>query len=486
MRESFPDQLRFDMPAITEVSFDLECRDSMVPVLRSLQHVFANQPLRDSILELIEGDINENSQSDVGRNGMGYWELLVLAGVKLGCNLTYDQLHDLSGNHRRLRAIMGIGPWDESTSFKWRRIRDNLCLLKSSTIDGISHLLVEAGHQLVPGAAATARADSFVVETAVHYPTESTLIRDGVRKIIDLCVPLAATAGLTGWRQHEHLWKQVKRSSRVIERIAARKGQNYKQRLKTAYRKLLKQSTRAVRRARELLVQLELPAPAEDDIYGKHSLQAFIARTERVQDTADRRVLKGETVPHEEKLFSMFEPHTQLYKRGKAGQPVQFGRLVLIYEDGFGFITHHHVLGRHKGDADVVVEQTRIVQDRLGGQIQRVSFDRGFHSPWNQEQLAKCVETVCLPKPGKNQSVEQHAAASDEFHAGVQNHPGVESTIGALQSGNGLERCRDKSELGFERYVSLGIFGRNLFTLGRALIAAESPMSLAGQSRRAA
>ena len=134
----------------------------------------------------------------------------------------------------------------------------------------------------------------------------------------------------------------------------------------------------------------------------------------------------------------------------------------------------------------MVVEQIRIVQARLGGRIQRASFDRGFHSPENQKQLAEIVVNVCLPKPGKQQAAQQESAAGAQFRQARQNHPGVESAIGALQSGNGLERCRDCSELGFERYLALGVLGRNLHTLGRLLIAAEHPKCEAAKSRRAA
>ena len=256
--------------------------------------------------------------------------------------------------------------------------------------------------------------------------------------------------------------------------------------MQTAYRKLLGQSRQIVQRGRALCDELELPTASQDDIFEEHTLQAFIVRIERVQETARRRVLEGESVPNNEKLFSMFEPHTQLYKRGKAGEPIQFGRLVMLFEDGAGFITHHHLLPREQGDKDVVVEQARIVQQRLGDRIKRASFDRGFHSPENQKQLAEIVANVCLPKPGKQQAAQQVSTASVTFRQARQSHPGVESAIGALQAGNGLERCRDSTELGFERYLALGVLGRNLHALGRLLIAAESPASEAAKSRRAA
>ena len=486
MRKAYSQQRRLDAQSVLDVELNFECRDEIIPILRSLQHIYSRPETREVILELVARDVNRDSRNDCGRAGMDYWQILVLGSVRLGCNLDYDTLHDLAENHRRLRAIMEVGDWDTKTSFNWRRIRDNVCLLRAETIQKIDHLIVVEGHRLMPEAAEQTRADSFVMETNIHYPTESTLIRDGVRKIIDICWPLAEANDLPDWRQRGHLWKQVKRASRAIERIAAKKGPNYQKRLQRAYRTLLGHSRRIVRRARALCEHLGLPASTEDDVFAEHSLQAFIARTERVQETAHRRVLDGESVPNSEKLFSMFEPHTQLFKRGKAGQPLQFGRLVLVFEDGAGFITHHHLLPRAQGDKDVVVAQTRIVQQRLEGRIQRASFDRGFHSPQNQQELAEIVTNVCLPKPGKKQAAEQESAAGVEFQQARQNHPGVESAIGALQSGNGLERCRDRTELGYERYLALGMLGRNLHTLGRLLIAAEHPLSEAAKTRRVA
>ena len=486
MRKAFSTQRRLDTHSRVDVPLNLECRDEIIRVLRALQHVYSQRPLRDEILRLIADDVHRDSRSDCGRDGMDYWQSVVRAAVRLGCNLTYDGLQDLAENHRRLRAIMGVGEWDEKTSFHWQRIRDNVCLLRPETIDAISHLIVAEGHGIVPEAVETVRADSFVMETRIHYPTESTLIRDGVRKIMDLCCPLAEAHDFPGWRQRGHLWKQVQRASRKIERIAAKKGPNYESRLRAAYRKLLQQSGRIVRRARALCEHLGLPAATAEDIFGPHTLQAFIARTERVQNTAHRRVLQGERVPNSEKLFSMFEPHTQLFKRGKAGQPLPFGRLVLLSEDAAGFLIHHHVMPRDASDKDVVVAQTRIVQNRFHDDIRRASFDRGFHSPQNQEQLAQIVPCVCLAKPGKKQSVQQQSLAGKEFLAAQQNHPGVESAIGALQSGNGLKRCRDQTEPGYERYLSLSILGRNLHTLGRLLSARASPQCEAAQTRRAA
>jgi len=488
MRKSPSDQGRFDKLPISGVTLNLNCRDEIVPILAGLQHIYSQPALRAKILDLVEQDVNEDSQKDCGREGLGYWEITVLAGVRLGCNLDYDKLQDLAEQHRALRQIMGIGDWQGGDDdFRARRIRDNICLLQPKTVEAISHCIVEEGYRLEPEAAEKQRADSFVVETNIHYPTESSLIVDGSRKVIELSVKLYETYDINGWRQHEHLLKKVKRTARQIARISSRKGGNFKERLKKQYRKLLQQASRIINRATEMCETLKNEYELNMRTISRIAeIKVFIERTEQVCGTARRRVLEDETVPNADKLFSIFEPHTQLYRRGKAGHPNQYGRLVLIYEDAAGFIPHHCVMPRDAQDQDVAVQQTRTLQQRLNDRIKELSFDRGFHSPENQEELAKIVPGICLPKPGSKQSVEQAAAESVQFHAAQQRHSGVESAIGALQSGNGLVRCRDQREDGFERYVALAVLGRNIHALGKLLISRINANSAAAVSHRIA
>ena len=444
MRKPFSTQARLDCTTIGEVKLNLKCRDEIVPVLAGLRHIYSQGQLRDQILGLVARDVNEHSRSDRGREGLDYWHIIVLAAVRLGCDLDYDKLQDLAEQHRAMRHIMGIGDWQEQIDFSWRRIRDNICLLKPDTIEAISHCILEEAYRLQPDAAKKQRADSFVVETNIHYPTESSLIVDGVRKTIELCVQLSDVYDIVGWRQHDHLLKKVKQTARQIARISARRGANTSSDLGT-------------------------------------SMAGFCGVPKRYSGVPPKRAR-----PNEDKLFSIFEPHTQLYRRGKAGQPNQFGRLVLIYEDAAGFISHHHVMSRDAQDRDVAVEQTRKLQQRLDNRVEEISFDRGFHSPGNHDQLAEIVAHVCLPKPGKKQAAEQDESASASFHQARQRHPGGESAIGALQSGNGLVRCRDESEVGFERYCALAVLGRNIHALGKLLIAKEDESAPAAISKRAA
>ena len=337
MRKATECQSRFDCETVSDVRLNLECRDEIIPILRSLQQVYSRATLRGQVLQLIRNDVNRDSRTDVGREGFDYWQILVLAAVRQGCGLDYDKLQDLAEQHRALRQIMRIGDWEDGPSFSWQRIRDNVCLLRAETIAEISRLIVGEGHRISPEAAAHVRADSFVMETNIHYPTEATLIRDGIHQIVSLATKLASTAGITGWRQADHLEKRANRLCREIQRIASRKGANYQQRLKDRYRLLIRHTEKITQRASLLLKACAGPKAESPDARVER-LKHFLELTDQVLNTTRRRVLKGESVPNSEKLFSIYETHTQLYKRGKAGEPVQFGRLVLVYEDAAGFV----------------------------------------------------------------------------------------------------------------------------------------------------
>jgi len=483
MRKAIDVQGRLDRSPVVDVRLNLNCRDEIVPILRALQHIYSQAQVRDEILGVIGQDVNGASSRRHGRQGMDYWQILVLAAVRLGCNLDYDKLQDLAEQHRALRQVMGIGDWEQDVTFDWRRIRRNLCLIRPATLERINQVIVAAGHRLVPEAVEQVRVDSSVVETNIHHPTEGSLIHDGLCKILTLCVLLARAVGCPGWRQHKHLEKKSKRIVREINRVAARKGANYHDRLRSGYEALLEHAEMILERAAELREKTEY-SPDFAVVGWRAELADFMQRTEQVCGTARRRVLEGEQVPNEDKLFSIFEPHTQLYKRGKAGEPVQFGRLVLIYEDAAGFIMHYHLLDRDANDKDVIVEQTRRAQERWNHGIQQISLDRGFHSPENQRELAELVPAVCLPKPGAKQSIQQAEQEGVAFHQARQRHPGIEAAIGALQAGNGLKRCRDRTEPGFDRYLGLGVLGRNLHVLGKLLIAQENANCKAAYSKR--
>jgi IS5 family transposase len=446
--------------------------------------------LRCEILDLVGKDVNGDSSPDCGRKGLSYWTITVLAAVRLGCNFDYDKLQDLAEQHRTLRLMMGIGDWQDHEDFDWRRIRDNLCLLRPQTLQKINHGIVAAGHQLAPAAIEAVRGDTFVVETNIHYPTESTLIEDGLRQVVTRAAHLAEAHAQPGWRQHEHLLQNVKDIVLQISRVSRAKNQGA-DRLKPGYQRLLTLAEDLLQRARQLLETLHFRSKGlgidwlGERLAGpREELWHYVLLTEKVCGTARRRVLLGETVPNEEKLFSIFEPHTELIQRGKQPNPIQYGHKVLVIEDAVGFICHYEVVADGVLDQDVLVPAMTELQERVDGKVKRASFDRAFHTPDNQKQLATIVAHPCIPKKGKISGRKQQEEATVEFRQARQSHPGVESAIGALQSGNGQERCRDKSKLGYERYVGLGILGRNLQVLGKLLLSQEDAKCEAAQSRR--
>jgi transposase, IS5 family len=494
MRLACPPE-RLDCLPIAEVKLNLSCRDEIVPILRALQHVYGDAELRGELLRLVGKDVNQTTSRKHGRRGLNYWEIIVLAAARLGCNLDYDKLQDLAENHRSLRQIMGIGDWQEEVDFDWRRIEDNLTKLRPQTLKKINDVVVKAGHALAPKAIVAVRGDTFVVETNIHYPTESTLIGDGLRKILPLAVELAVKNGLEGWRQHEHLLQKVRQVVRAIGRASRAKGKGG-DRLKPGYKKLLQLASDLLARARRLLGALafvvDKPALTVDEL--KHDAVAaaerenllfhYVSLTAKVCDNARRRVLEGETLANDEKIFSIFEPHTELIKRGKQPVPIQYGHNVLVIEDGVGFVVDYRVVDNGVLDQDLVVPVMRRLQERVGGKIKSASFDRAFHTPENQRDLAAIVRTPCIPCKGQEKGRQQQREGTVAFRKARQNHAGVESGIGALQSGNGLKRCRDRSKRGFERYVALGILGRNLQTLGKLLLAQDQADCEAAKSKR--
>jgi len=487
MRLACP-QERLDCPPINEVNLNLNCRDEIIPILRALQHVYANAALRRELLALVGEDVNQTTSRQHGRRGMSYWEIAVLAGVRLGCNLDYDKLQDLAENHRRLRQIMGIGDWQEEVDFDWRRIEDNLIKLRPETLKKINDLIVQAGHELEPQAIEAVRGDTFVVETNIHYPTESSLIEDGLRKVVKLAVRLAAEQGLPGWRQHKHWLRKVKKQVLAIGRASRTKTQAGQKRMHAGYQALLLMAAALLQRGRQIAAALQaaenLSVLAPPDSAGVKELLHYLDLTAQVCDTARRRVIAGETVPNEEKIFSIFEPHTELIKRGKQREPIQFGHNVLVVEDAAGFVVDYRVVGNGVLDQDLVVPVMKELQKRHDGKIKSASFDRAFHTPENQQALAKIVGTPSIAAKGEEKGRQQHKEGTTAFRQARQRHPGVESAIGALQAGNGMKRCRDRSKRGYERYVGLGILGRNLQTLGKSLLATDQADCQAAKSKR--
>ena len=174
-------------------------------------------------------------------------------------------------------------------------------------------------------------------------------------------------------------------------------------------------------------------------------------------------MIKGEIIRHDEKVFSIFEEHTEWISKGKAGVPQELGLRVCILEDEFGFILHHKVMKKQTDDkvAIPMIEETQQRFPELNG----CSFDKGFHSPNNQKKLNELLDNLVLPKKGKLSSKDKEIEYSEEFIRTRRNHSAIESAINALEN-HGLDRCQDHGITGFKRYVALAVAARNIQILG--------------------
>src|SRR5712692_4911815 len=287
MRLRYQEQPRLDCPEVSRIELNVKCRDEIIPILRALQHVYEDKPLLGQLLTVVGKDVNDGCSRKHGRQGLDYWSITVLAAVRLGCNFDYDKLQDLAEQHRNLRLIMGIGDWQEHVDFDWRRIRDNVCLLRPETLKKINQAVVAAGHELEPKAAEAVRGDTFVVETNIHHPTESTLLGDGLRKVVKLAAALAAEHGLPGWRQQEHWLKNIRNQVQKIGRAARAKGQG-SERLQPGYQELLGVTKELLERARQLVAGLSFRIePAADGLRAAAQMREvlhYVTLTEKVCD----------------------------------------------------------------------------------------------------------------------------------------------------------------------------------------------------------
>ena len=477
MRKGLEMQLKLDVPTLDQIDFDSSNRHALEGILMALKHVYESEETLPAILKLIAQDVGSNCDTKIGCTGLSYWEILVLMAVRLGCDLSYDALADLATNHRKLRRLMGVGDWEER-KFPRSTVNDNLLKLKPETIEQISHLVVGLGHQLVPNAVEKVRGDSFVVQTNIHYPTDANLIVDGVRKILSLSAQLGRLFSVETWQHWRTTFRSVKKVYRTIQKIAASKKldkEKKAEKLQQSYQELM---TKAIEIGLEALPFKENLAISK---LRKKTTQRqaeklctelgyYLGATAEVLSLAERRIFAGEAIPNEEKILSLFEPHTELINRGKFPYPIEFGHRVLAFEDQAGFIVGHEVMDKGLTDEKVVVTQFKALQQRLAHRIKVASFDKGFWSPENLKRLEKLVDVICLPKKGNRDLDAKLREGSPAFRQARSWHPGVESAIHALLVGNGLAVCRDRGAEGYRRYVALGILGRNLHTLGRILL----------------
>jgi len=361
-------------------------------------------------------------------------------------------------------------------AYALQTIKDNVSLLTPQILDEINQIIVQAGHDLMlknKDDKLKGSCDSFVVETDVHYPTDTNLLFDAMRKMISLIAIICSEIGITEWRQSHHNILKVKRLLRGIQKLkrsTSKDGAKKIQRDKFIVREhqnYIDVCQSFVLKAKEtirILRELRILSLSQD--LRLNAVEEYIRHAERQIDQIRRRVIFDEKIPHEEKVFSIFEPHTEWISKGKAGVPQELGLSVCVLKDQYGFILYHQVLEQQTDDK-VSVEMAKGAKDRFHN-LAGCSFDKGFYSPDNKGQLGNILDYVILPKKGRLSAKDKEIERSEEFVLSRRKHSAVESSINALEN-HGLDRCLDHGLHGFKRYVALSVLARNMQILGHLI-----------------
>src|SRR5512139_375168 len=457
---------------VSQIKFDLRSRDDIPKILRGLQHLYMDEALRQKVFAMLEGEIAPKVDKHTGRPGMTLWSILVCGVLRLDLNIDYDRLHELVNQHKTLRAMLGHSLCDQDKEYAYQTLVDNVSLLTPELLDKLSDIIVEGGHALVKkgDAALRGRCDSFVVETNVHFPTDLNLLWDAMRKAITLTAQWCESQQLSDWRQYRYNLCQLKRLMRHAQSKKRRKAKVEAQQneinaqMIQAHRTYLDQARCHLSKIQVTLAKLTTTTPTE--LLQKIEIEGYLQHAKRQIEQIERRVIKGEIIPHKEKVFSLFEPHTEWISKGKAGVPVELGVKVCILEDQYQFILHHHVMEKET-DEQIAVAMITEAKKRFPT-LNACSFDKGFHSPANQAELSQQLDQVTLPKKGKLSKERQTVEQSEEFVKARRAHSAVESAINALEV-HGLDKCPDHGIDGFKRYVALAVVTRNIHRIGDIL-----------------
>jgi len=476
MRTVIQTQMQFGQVDIATIVFNPKSRDDIPQLLRGLQYIYTNAALRERVFTILQEVMPKRVGAEgkaspkTGRPGMEQWKILVLGVLRLGLNADYDRIQELANEHKTIRHMLGHSDWMEEKRYELQTIKDNISLFTPDILDRINQEVVNTGHQLLKKndqEKLKARCDSFVVETNVHFPTDINLLWDALRKTIQISARFCTVYDLSQWRQSRHLLRTLKKNYRFIQKLKHStskdevKRQAKQDEIKEAHRVYIEQAQGFVQRVRATSRLLKNDHGVTSNQLTE--LEGYLIHAERQINQIRRRVLQGERIPHEEKVFSLFQPHTEWISKGKAGVPVELGLRVCVVEDSYRFILHHQVMEKTTDD-QIAVSIVKDSQSRFPA-LNTISMDKGFHSPNNQIQLKERLDLVILPKKGRLSEADKVRESDVEFVQLRRQHSAVESAINALEV-HGLDKCPDQGIDGFKRYVALAIVARNIQRLG--------------------
>ncbi|HYQ57523.1 MAG TPA: ISNCY family transposase [Draconibacterium sp.] len=472
MRKRFEQQYSLGRLRIEDTPIPIQKRSGKLPELcAALKKIFISPEMNGKIFDILEKNISSDKQN-TGRPGMNLWQIFVLAQVRLCMNISYDELYDLSNHHTMIRQIMGIESdfGHEKVKFSYRSIIDNVGLLDDQMVKEINDIIVEFGHLVFKKKEDTAlhlKTDSFVVESNVHFPTDYNLLWDSARKSIDMVTKFQKKYHLEGWRKIKNWRKDLKNKMRALGQASTSGGQGKQERLKTSAQAYLT-------KAKALYLKLDnsknsFPQLDIVDLIIFMELERFLQLLQKHIDLLERRIIKGEEIPHSEKMFSIFEDYTEWVKKGKMRPNVELGKKVAITTDQYHLIIDYKIM-EHQADSEIV----KCLSENItrNHRVASWSFDKGFWHKDNKAFLADKVEKVIMPKKGKCNKKEAEEEKQPLFKKLKNKHSAVESNINELEQ-RGLNRCPDKGYRHFKRYVGLAICAYNLRKIGAELITQE-------------
>lgn len=471
-------------PRSSQVSFaDLELQKQCLDVDGLLQQIGKVLDQQSELLELVQMDLQRNLRKPhTGRDGLTAEQTLRSYVLKQVKNWDLRELRDRTADGFTLRIFTHFF---SAPVPKHKAFHRAFCRLQPQTVRAINDAVVRwaVTQELEDGG--KLRADSTVVETDIHYPTDARLLWDGVRVLTGLAVRIRSLLPNLSTAFSNHT-RRARRRMQELQRLTPKQRETQQV---PKYRELIKITEGVIQRARAVATEAR-KTPCSDLMTGVRvdaairEITEYSGRTDRVVDQARRRVLQDEQVPTEDKIFSIFEVHTDLIKRGKAQKPVEFGRKVLLSESGHGLITDYRILKGNPPDEEHVESILKGHVEKFGKAPELSAFDRGFYS---EGAVAAChatgVKMECLPQRGGHKTPEraQHEK-SREFRAGQRFRAGIEGRISVLFRGRGMRRCLLQGPERFETFVGLCVLANNLLVIAGML----QRKTARGQRRRRA
>jgi len=319
------------------------------------------------------------------------------------------------------------------------------------------------------------RVDTTLVETNIHYPTDSGLMGDGVRVLTRLMKKVTEIAGKAGTKLRDRK-RSMQRRLVEIGRATRSKGKAAQEKVKAIYRKLVEVTSRVVGQAKKFSAEIGQGTKQAADVLQQATLEglrrgldAFIALVQQVIRQTKARVFAGNTRA-EAKLVSLFEPDTEIIRKGKASKPTEFGKMVKLQEAENQIIIAYEVYDKRPHDKDLLVPAVQLHEQRLDRAPELVAGDAGFYSAHGEATLQDMgVKRVSIPNHSTKSTERRRHQKQRWFRNGQKWRTGCEGRISVLKRRHGLNRCRYKGTAGMKRWVGLGVISDNLINIGRAL-----------------